>query len=73
MVEHRSPQAQERLGRGEALEVPHHLVSLLDVLVVALDRVVIVLEPIPPVGYGHAVHQLGYTIEVPIECPPVLP
>lgn len=72
VVVHRSSQIQESLGRVEALEVPHHLVPLLDVSVVAFDRVVIVFEPILPARYGYSELQLSYAVEVPIECPLVL-
>ena len=65
--------SQESLGRGETLEVPHGFVPLLDILVVALGRVVIVLEPVLFASNRNPMHESGYAVEVPVESRAVLP
>lgn len=72
VIDHTS-QLQECLGRGEALEMPHNLVSLFYVLVVALNRVVVKFESMLSAGYRHAVYESCYVVEVPIESSLVLP
>jgi len=51
----------------------HHLVPLLDVLVVAFNRVVVVFQSILSAGYGHSMHELRYVVEIPVECSLILP
>jgi len=51
----------------------HGFIALLDILVVALDRIVVVLEAVLLAGNGNTVHELGYAVEVPVEDCPVLP
>lgn len=69
----RPSQLQKSVGRGEALEVTHGLVPLLYVLVVALDRVVVMLQAISPARDGDTEPQSGYPIEVTVKHSTVLP
>ena len=72
-IVNRSPQSQECLGRGKALEMPHNLVSLPYVFVVAFDWIVVVLQPILPASYRDPVHELRNPVEVDVECALDLP
>jgi hypothetical protein len=52
--------------------VPHGFVALLDILVVALDGVIIVLQPVPPACNRHSPRELRYPVEVAVKSPSIL-
>ena len=73
MVVDGSSQDQECLSRGKALEMSHGFVALFDILVVALYRVVVVLEAVLLTGNGNTIHEPGYAVEIPVEHRAILP
>jgi len=71
-VENRSSQLQKCLCRFKALEVAHGFVPLLDVLVVALNGVVVMFQPVAPRRDRNTVDKPRHVVEVPVESPLVL-
>jgi len=71
-VVHHLPEFQKSIGRQRAFEMPHRLITLPDVLVVPLDRIVVVFQPVLSASYCHTAHEPCYAVEAPIESPLIL-
>jgi hypothetical protein len=60
-------QTQESFGRAEALEPPREHATSLDLLVAALDWVIVMAQAEALAGYGHTVHEPCYSIKPAVE------
>ena len=58
---------------SEAFEMSHHLVALLYVLIVALNGVIVVLQPVLPASYRYPEHEPCDPVKIPVEGSPILP